>query len=118
MAPETAAPTAGAPAGLGEAVTVASLADLAPESVTAIEVGGCKMALVHTGGTVCAVADRCPHSNASLGEGAVVEEFAIECPLHGAVFDVRTGEPLEGPTDESVATYEVIVEDGVVKVRV
>ncbi|MDQ1566526.1 MAG: ferredoxin-nitrite reductase [Actinomycetota bacterium] len=118
MAPETAAPTAGAPAGLGEAVTVASLADLAPESVTAIEVGGCKMALVHTGGKVCAVADRCPHSNASLGEGAVVEEFAIECPLHGAVFDVRTGEPLEGPTDESVATYEVIVEDGVVKVRV
>jgi sulfite reductase beta subunit-like hemoprotein/nitrite reductase/ring-hydroxylating ferredoxin subunit len=118
MAPETVAPPVPGPGGLGEAVTVASLADLAPESVTAIEVEGCKMALVHTGGKVCAVADRCPHSNASLGEGAVVEEFAIECPLHGAVFDVRTGEPLEGPTDESVATYEVIVEDGVVKVRV
>jgi nitrite reductase/ring-hydroxylating ferredoxin subunit len=99
-------------------VAVGALADLAPESVRTVEVDGCKLALVHTAGKVCAVADRCPHSNASLGEGAVVEEFAIECPLHGAVFDVRTGEPLEGPTDESVATYEVIVEDGVVKVTV
>jgi sulfite reductase beta subunit-like hemoprotein/nitrite reductase/ring-hydroxylating ferredoxin subunit len=99
-------------------VAVAALADLAPESVRTVEVGGCRLALIHTGGRVCAVADRCPHSNASLGEGAVVEEFAIECPLHGAVFDVRTGEPLEGPTDESVATYEVSVEAGVVSVRV
>jgi nitrite reductase/ring-hydroxylating ferredoxin subunit/dissimilatory sulfite reductase (desulfoviridin) alpha/beta subunit len=119
----TATATAAAPAtesatGLAEAVAVAALADLAPESVKTVEVDGCKVALVHTGGKVCAVADRCPHSNASLGEGAMVEEFAVECPLHGAVFDVRTGEPLEGPTDESVATYEVIVEDGVVKVRV
>jgi nitrite reductase/ring-hydroxylating ferredoxin subunit len=106
------------PTGLADPVAVAALADLAAESVQMVEVDGCKLALVHTGGKVCAVADRCPHSNASLGEGAVVEEFAIECPLHGAVFDVRTGEPLEGPTDESVATYEVIVEDGVVKVTV
>lgn len=110
------APTA-APAA-DPAVRVAALADLAPESVRTVEVNGCKIALVHTAGQVCAVADRCPHSNASLGEGAVVEEFAIECPLHGAVFDVRTGEPLEGPTDESVTTYEVMVEDGVVRVRV
>ncbi|MDQ1500447.1 MAG: ferredoxin-nitrite reductase [Actinomycetota bacterium] len=110
--------TTTAPAGVAEAVAVAALADLAPESATTVEVAGCKVALIHTGGKVCAVADRCPHSSASLGEGAVIEEFAIECPLHGAVFDVRTGEPLEGPTDESVATYEVIVEDGVVKVRV
>jgi sulfite reductase beta subunit-like hemoprotein/nitrite reductase/ring-hydroxylating ferredoxin subunit len=99
-------------------VAVMALADLAPESAVTVEVDGCKVALVHTGGTVCAVADRCPHSNASLGEGAVVEAFAIECPLHGAVFDVRSGEPLEGPTDEPVATYEVLVEDGVVKVRI
>jgi sulfite reductase beta subunit-like hemoprotein/nitrite reductase/ring-hydroxylating ferredoxin subunit len=113
----TAAP-AGPSAPAAAAVPVAALADLAPESVRTVEVNGCKVALVHTGGRVCAVADRCPHSNASLGEGAVVEEFAVECPLHGAVFDVRTGEPLEGPTDEPVATYEVMVEDGVVSVRV
>jgi nitrite reductase/ring-hydroxylating ferredoxin subunit len=116
MPASVATTTTAAPA--GPAVAVAALADLAPETATTVEVDGCKMALVHTGGKVCAVADRCPHSNASLGEGAVIEEFAIECPLHGAVFDVRTGEPLEGPTEESVATYEVIVEDGVVKVRV
>ena len=114
----TAAAPAGPAASAAAPVAVAALADLAPESARTVEVNGCRIALVHTGGRVCAVADRCPHSNASLGEGAVVEEFAIECPLHGAVFDLRTGEPLEGPTDDPVPTYDVRVEDGVVSVRV
>jgi len=113
-ATSTAAPTEPA----APAVVVAALTDLAPESVRTVEVNGCRLALIHTGGRVCAVADRCPHSNASLGEGSVVEQFAIECPLHGAVFDVRTGEALEGPTDDPVSTYEVLVEHGVVSVRV
>src|SRR5207253_1731793 len=102
----TAAAPAGPAASAAAPVAVAALADLAPESARTVEVNGCRIALVHTGGRVCAVADRCPHSNASLGEGAVVEEFAIECPLHGAVFDLRTGEPLEGPTDDPVPTYD------------
>lgn len=63
------------------------------------------------------MADTCPHAGAPLSEGALVGDTALECPLHGAVFDVRTGEALDGPTDEAVATYPVHVEDGAVWVR-
>ena len=38
-----------------------------------------------------------------------LEGTAIECPRHGARFDVRTGRPLCMPAVEPIATYEVKV---------
>jgi nitrite reductase/ring-hydroxylating ferredoxin subunit len=74
---------------------------------------------VNAGGTICAVADICPHAWVSLGGGAL-SGFALKCPGHNAHFDVRTGEVLDGPPDldpdEPLQTYAVQVDDGVVKV--
>lgn len=111
-----AAALAAAPATTPVLIEVAQAEDIEPGTVRTVQAGGCILALVHTGGRICAVDDRCPHAQGSLGAGELVEDFALECPLHGAVFDVRTGEALEGPTDTPVRTYEVTVEDGVVKV--
>ena len=41
----------------------------------------------------------------------------IECPLHFAQFDVRTGELVDGPVSAPVATYEVRVEEDTVYVK-
>jgi hypothetical protein len=41
----------------------------------------------------------------------------IECPLHFAIFDVRTGKLLSGPTAADVPTYQVQVEDDTVYVK-
>ena len=54
-----------------------------------------------------------------LGEGEINadwNEWAIECPLHGSVFDVRTGEVLNPPATASVRTHPVDVTAGVVKI--
>ena len=45
---------------------------------------------------VFAVEDTCSHSKASLSEGEL-NGYRIECWLHGAEFDLRTGEAVVPP---------------------
>jgi 3-phenylpropionate/trans-cinnamate dioxygenase ferredoxin subunit len=48
----------------------------------------------------------CTHSEASLSEGDI-SNYKIECWLHGAEFDLRTGEALTPPAVEKLETFEV-----------
>jgi 3-phenylpropionate/trans-cinnamate dioxygenase ferredoxin subunit len=50
-----------------------------------------------SGGKPFAVSNRCRHLFASLGEGRVVGDGCLECPWHGARYDVTTGKMLRGP---------------------
>ncbi len=70
-------------------------------------------------GELYAVEDRCSHDDGPLVEGDwEPEEAVVICPRHGSRFDIRTGRPLTLPAFEPVATYEVRVENGLVKVSV
>jgi len=69
------------------------------------------------GSDVFACEDRCSHAEFPLSEGEMVDDFVIECGLHGAQFDIRTGEVLEPPADERIQMLEVKIEDDVVFVR-
>jgi sulfite reductase beta subunit-like hemoprotein/nitrite reductase/ring-hydroxylating ferredoxin subunit len=95
------------------------LDEVPPGKVRTVEVDGEPVCLVNTGDRVCAVADICPHAMVSLGGGRF-DDGALECPGHAALFDIRTGEVLDGPPDldagERLQTYAVRVEDGMVKV--
>jgi 3-phenylpropionate/trans-cinnamate dioxygenase ferredoxin component len=74
------------------------------------------IAVFHTeDGQVFAIDDTCTHQDASLSEGWL-EDCMIECPLHAASFDLRTGKPTGPPAKRPVRTYPVLVEDGVVYV--
>lgn len=59
--------------------------------------------------------DTCSHSEYSLGEGWI-EGDTVECELHAAKFDIRTGAALTLPATEPVTTYPVAVADGTVYV--
>ena len=100
-------------------VEVARAEDVPPGTATVLEVGGIQLALVNIDGSFFAVDNECTHRGGFLGEGEINadwNEWAIECPLHGSVFDVRTGEVLNPPAPTAVRTYPVEVEAGVVKV--
>ncbi|GAB4335239.1 MAG: non-heme iron oxygenase ferredoxin subunit [Calditrichia bacterium] len=58
-----------------------------------------------------AIDDTCSHAEASLAEGEV-EDHCVECPLHGAKFDIRTGKNLSFPAVTPVKSYPVKVENG------
>jgi 3-phenylpropionate/trans-cinnamate dioxygenase ferredoxin subunit len=74
----------------------------------AIEVDGVAVCLTRIGDEVFAVEDTCTHSEASLSEGEV-SGTKIECWLHGAEFDLRTGEALTPPATSALKTFKVEV---------
>jgi nitrite reductase/ring-hydroxylating ferredoxin subunit len=76
---------------------------------------GREVALYNVNGEFYAIENFCPHKGAPLAEG-ILCEHVIECNWHGWQFDVRTGDCLTVP--EKLKTYEVSVEDGVIKILV
>jgi len=83
----------------------------------AIEVDGVAVCLTRVGDEVFAVEDTCTHSEASLSEGEV-SGTKIECWLHGAEFDLRTGEALTLPANIPLATYAVSIDGNAVTVEI
>ncbi|MFE4057647.1 bifunctional 3-phenylpropionate/cinnamic acid dioxygenase ferredoxin subunit [Streptomyces sp. NPDC059096] len=70
------------------------------------------IAVFHTEGAFYAIDDTCTHQDASLSEGWV-ENCQVECPLHAASFDLRTGVPSCLPARRPVRTHRVEIVDGV-----
>ena len=75
------------------------------------------IAVFNVDGELLAIDDTCTHQDASLADGWV-EGCTVECPLHAACFDLRTGMPSGPPAKMPVRTHEVVVADGLVYVRV
>jgi 3-phenylpropionate/trans-cinnamate dioxygenase ferredoxin subunit len=72
------------------------------------------VAVFHTDdGDLYAIDDTCTHQDASLSEGWL-EGCLVECPLHAASFDLRTGRPTCLPARRPVRTHSVTVEDGLI----
>lgn len=79
-------------------------------------VDGRRICLVRLHEEVFAVEDRCPHRDFPLSGGDVVNG-CLECPWHGARFDVRTGQCTQGPAEgDAIAVYPVLQVNGVVLV--
>jgi 3-phenylpropionate/trans-cinnamate dioxygenase ferredoxin subunit len=87
-------------------LTLSSLIEGKPVKV---EKNGRTICVARVGNEVFAVDDTCSHSDASLSEGDVTD-FKIECWLHGAEFDLRTGEALTPPAVAPINVYSVSVD--------
>ena len=102
-------------------VTVATTDELAPGEGMAVTLdrgdgdGRVGIAVFNADGEFHAIENRCPHVGGSLGNGRL-SGTTVTCPLHGATFDVATGEVRSPPADEPVRAYEVEVHDGEVVV--
>jgi nitrite reductase/ring-hydroxylating ferredoxin subunit len=93
------------------------LAEVAPGRMRSCKVGERDLVLCHTREGVFALHNLCTHAFARLSEG-FLRGTRLTCPLHAAVFDVRDGRALSGPTRESVATYPTRIVDGVIQIGV
>ena len=91
-------------------VRVAAMADVAEGKAFGVRVGAKEVAIYHLpGGEFCATDNICSHEYALLTEGWL-ENGCIECPLHAAQFDCRTGKALSAPADEDLQVYQLKIE--------
>jgi nitrite reductase/ring-hydroxylating ferredoxin subunit len=87
------------------------VADLALGRTRAVAVDGRKVLVCHADGAFFAVSERCSHAAFSLADGRLAG-FLVECPLHGARFDVRDGSAVRRPATKPLDTYAIEVVDG------
>lgn len=91
---------------VSEFTKVANISDVPEGTVKVFEVGAEQIAVCNAGGTIYAVADLCSHDNGPLDQGTL-EGCEIECPRHGARFDIKTGQALCLPAVMPIPTYKV-----------
>jgi 3-phenylpropionate/trans-cinnamate dioxygenase ferredoxin component len=101
-----------------QSYTVARADDIELGTAVVVMAGTRRLALCHTeDGAFYAIDDVCTHDGGPLGEGELFD-CEIECPRHGARFDVRTGRVTALPAVFPIAHYPVTVENGEVRVQV
>ena len=99
-------------------IDVCPLDELPPGSIKIVHAGLDAVCVYNLDGELYGLEDRCSHDDGPLCEGDWdEEECRVICPRHGSAFDLRSGRPLTLPAVVPVDTYQVVVEDGMVKVE-
>lgn len=96
-------------------ICAGELSDLPPGESVRIS-GEVPIAVFNVDGELYAIDDTCTHQDASLSDGWL-EGCAVECPLHAACFDLRTGRPSGPPAKKPVRTHHVAVDGGLIYVH-
>jgi 3-phenylpropionate/trans-cinnamate dioxygenase ferredoxin component len=102
---------------MADFVKVATTGEIAPGQGKIFEVQGKEIALFNVGGAYFAIDNMCTHEEASLADGEI-SGFEVTCPLHGAKFDVRSGQVLGPPAYDDVTSYPVRVSGADVEIDV
>ena len=92
-----------------EFIAVATKAELPNGARKIVEIDGRAIAVFNIAGAYYAIADVCSHDDGPVAEGDLYV-YEIECPRHGAHFDVRTGKVLSFPAIVDIPAYPVKVE--------
>lgn len=85
--------------------------EIKPECARSYLIGDKKIVICNVNGEYFALSDVCSHDDGELvhGEGKLVEACQLECPRHGARFDVKTGEAKRMPAVASIETFKVTI---------
>lgn len=93
-------------------VKLCELDSVDEDSITTTTIDGRVIAYGRVGDQWFAIDDMCSHAEVSLADGYFeAEDKTIECPLHGSLFSVVTGEALTLPAIKPVALHTVEVKD-------
>ena len=90
-------------------VEVGTVGELSDGEMKPVEVGDRTIVLLNVAGDLLAVDDECTHQGCSLSDGELSGE-ELSCPCHGSVYNVRTGEVLQGPARTPIPKYPLSVE--------
>ena len=94
-------------------VKTINISEINENSVKVVNIENKDIAIFNVDGEFYAIDDLCSHAEASLAEGEVFD-CKVECPLHGAEFDLKTGEAVTLPATQPVDTYMISVENDII----
>ncbi len=100
---------------MADFVTIAPVEELPPGERMVIELGRAVIVVFNVGGQFYAVENNCSHEDYELDRGDLVDH-TLECPKHGAQFDIRTGMHLCAPAVSPIKAYDVRVEHGEIQI--
>jgi 3-phenylpropionate/trans-cinnamate dioxygenase ferredoxin subunit len=100
---------------VNEFVTVARTDEIAPGTVKVVRIDDEPIGIANVDGEFYAFADVCTHDDGPVAEGTL-EDHCIECPRHGARFDIRSGAVKQLPAVVPIPVYDLKVENGEIKV--
>lgn len=96
--------------GVTKFIKVADVSEIPPGSRVTYDFEEESVIVFNVDGKYYAVADLCTHDDGPLDDGPLTG-YQVECPRHGARFDIRTGQALCMPAVTGVPTYEVRIKD-------
>jgi 3-phenylpropionate/trans-cinnamate dioxygenase ferredoxin subunit len=91
-------------------VKVATIDEVPVNGSKLVEVDDIRIALFNLNGEYYAIEDVCTHDGGPLVEGEIVNGYEVECPRHGARFDIRTGAAVRMPAFEPTIVYDVYIQ--------
>ncbi|MBN3855877.1 MULTISPECIES: non-heme iron oxygenase ferredoxin subunit [unclassified Paraburkholderia] len=91
--------------------------DLSEDGPIEFKLDGTEIGIYKVGDEVYALENVCPHAYALLTQG-FVDEGTVECPLHEAVFDIKTGQCIKGPGGRALKQYAVRLAGEEIQIKV
>lgn len=88
---------------------ICALSDINEDEPKSVEMNGKKIGVFQIEDAYFALENVCPHAYALLTDG-FIEDETVECPLHEAIFDIKSGKLLSGPADRNLCTYALKIE--------
>jgi 3-phenylpropionate/trans-cinnamate dioxygenase ferredoxin subunit len=102
-----------------QSIDVCLLHELPSGERRLVEFDDLEVGVFNCAGSFYAIEDRCSHDDGPLAEGILdAERCTIECPRHGSLFDLKTGKPRTLPAYLPVDTFQVRVENDMIKLEV
>ena len=93
----------------------AKVGELAEGEMKSLDFGDRTVVLLNVAGDLYAIDGECTHQGCALSEG-FLEEDVLECSCHGSMFNVKTGEVVQGPAEDPVPGYSVEIDGATVYV--
>jgi nitrite reductase/ring-hydroxylating ferredoxin subunit len=100
-----------------EYTTAATTDEITPDEGILVEVNGHPIALFEVDDEYYAISNTCTHRGGSLCDGMVTGTM-VTCPLHGAAFDITTGDAMGPPASEPVQQYDIKVDGEEIRLAV
>jgi len=92
-------------------IPICALSEISPGQIKAVRIGDKEILLVRENGNLFALDNVCTHDGGDLGDGTIIDG-QIQCPRHGARFDLKTGAVTQMPAAIGIKTYKVKIENG------